>query len=179
MSEPLEPGYDPETLRESYPDTDAVAARIAQLRTDVRDAPDEVAELMARGELVVLLRAGDELDEALNEANAAVDRAEIAGTLVHQHTARVRLAQVHAARGEFAESNMLFTELTAVAATFGPAVSSFTHQHAGENDFDQQLWSSAKNHFALAGALREEFELPDQDVSRAALDAVNRRRAGS
>jgi hypothetical protein len=176
MSEPLEPGYDPETLRETYPDTDAVTARIAQLRTDVRDAPDEVAELMARGELVVLLRAGDELDQALNEANAAVDRAEIAGTPAQQHTARVRLAHVHQWRGDFAESNLLFTELIPAAQQFGPVIDAFTHQHAGKNDYAQGHWADARDHFARALQIREELELPDdqQSASRIALAAAVR-----
>ena len=41
-----EPTYDPDTLREVYPDPDAVRVRMADLREQVRTAPDEVAELV-------------------------------------------------------------------------------------------------------------------------------------
>jgi tetratricopeptide (TPR) repeat protein len=167
---------DPETLREIYADPAAVRARIDELRREIRDAPDEIAELIARGDLVVLLRGLGELDEALNEGNAAVDRAEIAGTPAQQHTARVRLAHVHQWRGEFAESNLLFTELLAAAGQFGPVIEAFTHQHAGKNDYDQGHWSDAREHFARALQLRDELELPDDQrlASRIALAAADR-----
>lgn len=168
---------DPETLRESYPDPAAVQARVEALRAQIRTAPDEIAELLARGELVILLRGLGELDEALNEGNAAADRAEIAGTPAQQHTARIRLAHVHQWRGEFAESNLIFTELLAAAQQFGPVIEAFTHQHAGENDYDQGHWADARDHFARASAIREELELPDDEraSSRLALAAALRR----
>jgi tetratricopeptide (TPR) repeat protein len=177
MTELPEPTYEPETLRETYPDPAAVRARIAQLRTDIRGAPDDIAEFVARGDLVVLLRATGALDEALNEANAAVDRAEIAGTRAQQHTARVRLAHVHEWRGEFAEANLLFTELLAAAKQFGPVIEAFTHQHAGQNDYDQGHWDDAGEHFARALAIRDELELPDaeREPSRLGLAAARRR----
>jgi tetratricopeptide (TPR) repeat protein len=167
---------DPETLREIYADPAAVRARIDELRREIREAPDEIAELIARGDLVVLLRGLGELDEALNEGNAAVDRAEIAGTPAQQHTARVRLAHVHQWRGEFAESNLLFTELLAAAGQFGPVIEAFTHQHAGKNDYDQGHWSDAREHFARALQLRDQLELPDDQrrASRVALAAADR-----
>jgi tetratricopeptide (TPR) repeat protein len=170
------PIFDPESLHEVYPDLAAVQARIAQLRADIRDAPDEIAELMARGELVTLLRGTGQLDEALNEANAAVDRAEIAGRPAQQHTARIRLAHVHQWRGEFGESNLLFTELLAVSTQFGPVIEAFTHQHAGKNDYDQGHWADAREHFARALAIRDELELPDdeRESSRLALAAARR-----
>jgi tetratricopeptide (TPR) repeat protein len=167
---------DPETLREIYPDAGAVRGRIDELRREIREAPDEIAELVARGDLVVLLRGIGELDDALNEANAAVDRAEIAGTPAQQHTARVRLAHVHQWRGDFAESNLLFTELLAAAEQFGPVIDAFTHQHAGKNDYAQGHWADARDHFARALQIREELELPDdqQSSSRIALAAAVR-----
>jgi tetratricopeptide (TPR) repeat protein len=170
------PVLDPETLREIYPDEAAARARIEQLRREIRGAPDEIGELVARGDLVVLLRGLGELDEALNEANAAADRAEIAGSPAQQHTARVRLAHVHQWRGEFAESNLLFTELLAAATQFGPVIDAFTHQHAGKNDYDQGHWADARDHFMRALALREELELPEDQIasSRTALAAARR-----
>jgi tetratricopeptide (TPR) repeat protein len=176
MTENPEFTFDPETLHEIYADPDAVRTRAEQLRHDIRTAPDEIAELVARGELVVLLRGIGELDEALNEANAAVDRAEVAGNAAQQHTARVRLAHVHQWRGDFAESNLLFTELLAAAEQFGPVIEAFTHQHAGKNDYDQGHWADARDHFAAALRIREELELPDdqREASRLALDAAER-----
>jgi hypothetical protein len=131
---------------------------------------------MARGELVGLLRGTGQLAEALNEANAAVDRAEIAGSAAQQHTARVRLAHVHQWRGEFGESNLLFTELLAVATQFGPVIEAFTHQHAGKNDYDQGHWADARDHFLRALTIRDELELPDDEraASRIALAAARR-----
>jgi tetratricopeptide (TPR) repeat protein len=171
-----DPTFDPETLHEVYPDEALVRAQIETLRADVRQAPDEIAELMARGELVGLLRGIGELDEALREAQAAADRAEIAGNPAQQHTARVRLAEVHQWRGEFAQSNLLFTELLAAATQFGPVIEAFTHQHAGKNDYDQRHWADARDHFARALAIREELELPTDQIeaSQLALTAAER-----
>lgn len=174
-----DPTVDPDTLRESYPDEIAVGDRIVELRAEIRDAPDEIAELIARGDLVGLLRCTQALDEALAEALAAVDRAEIAGTLAQQHTARVRLAQVHQWRGEFTDSTVLFTELLAAAGSFGQVVEAFTHQHAGSNDYDQRHWSDAVEHFARASTIRDELELPDDERahSRVSLAAARRHQA--
>jgi tetratricopeptide (TPR) repeat protein len=176
MTETPAHSLDPETLREIYADPAAVAARIDELRTEIRDAPDEIAELVARADLVVLLRGSGRLDEALNEANAAVDRAEIAGTSAQQHTARVRLAHVHQWRGEFGESNLLFTELLAAAKQFGLVIEAFTYQHAGKNDYDQGHWADARDHFAGALKIRDDLELPDdeREASRLALAAARR-----
>lgn len=175
--EELEPAYDPDTLREVYPDPDAVRARIADLRTQIRTAPDEVAELLARGELVVLLRCIGDLDEALAEGGRAVDRAEIAGTAPQQHTARLRLATVHQWRGEFAESNLEFTELLNAVGQFGPVIAAFTHQNAGKNAYDQGHYADARDHFAKALAIRREFEVPEDQIasSQLAVDAAERR----
>lgn len=174
MTDPLEPTYDPETLRESYPDRAAVMARVPQLRAEVRDALDEIDELRARGELVGLLRGLGELDQALAEAQRAADRADMVGNGAQQHTARLRLAHVHQWRGEFAESNPIFTELLAAATQFGPVIEAFTHHHAGHNDYDQGHWSDARDHFARALAIRDRLELPEAASSRVALAAAER-----
>ncbi|HZC72451.1 MAG TPA: tetratricopeptide repeat protein [Jatrophihabitans sp.] len=176
MSEPLQYEFDAETLRESYADPAAVDARIGQLRNDVRTAPDDIAELLARGELVGLLRGVGRLDEALAEGKQAVDRAELVGTPAQQHTARIRLAHVHQWRGEFAQSNMLFTELLAAVQQFGPVIEAFTHQHAGKNDYEQGHWADARAHFARALQIRDELELPEDQraSSRLGLAAAER-----
>ncbi|MGH8961176.1 MAG: hypothetical protein ACRDWT_08205 [Jatrophihabitantaceae bacterium] len=176
MTDPLEPEYDAETLREVYTDPDAVRARIVALREEVRTAPDEVGELLARGELVVRLRGLGELDDALDEGRRAADRAELAGTPPQQHLARMRLADVHQWRGEFAESNLLFTELLNAGAQFGPVIEAFTHQHAGKNDYDQGHYADARDHFARALGIRQRYELPDEQLaaSRIALAAAER-----
>jgi tetratricopeptide (TPR) repeat protein len=175
MTELPEYRLDPETLREVYADPAAARTRLDQLRVEIRDAPDEIAELIARGDLVLLLRGLGELDDALNEGNAAVDRAEIAGTPAQQHTARVRLAHVHQWRGDFAESNLLFTELLGAARQFGPVIEAFTYQHAGKNDYDQGHWADARDHFADALRIREELDLAERESSRVALAAAQRR----
>ncbi|HZZ98266.1 MAG TPA: tetratricopeptide repeat protein [Jatrophihabitantaceae bacterium] len=172
MTDPLEPSYDPQTLREVYADPSAVRGRVQQLRAEVRDALDVIDELRARGDLVAYLRGLDELDEALVEARQAVDRADIAGNGAQQHTARLRLAHVYQWRGDFAQSNMIFTELLAVAAQFGPVIEAFTHQHAGKNDYDQGHWPDARDHFERALAIRTELELPEAESSRIALVAA-------
>lgn len=165
---------DPETLHEVYADPDAVRARVQQLRAEVRDALDVIDELRARGELVEYLRGLGELDDALTEARRAVDRADIAGNPAQQHTARLRLADVQQWRGDFGDSNMIFTELLSAAAQFGPVIEAFTHQHAGQNDYDQQHWADARDHFARAVAIREELELDEAQASRLALAAAQR-----
>jgi hypothetical protein len=184
MTEPddeLQPQYDPNTLRDEYPDPAAVDARIEQLRTRIRVAPDEIGELLARGELVVLLRASGQLDDAVHEAQLAVDRAEIAGTPPQQHLARLRLAHVQQWRGDFARSNLAFTELTHAATQFGPVIEAFTYHHAGLNAYDQHDWTGARDHFVRALALREEFELPDEQIeaSRIALAAAEQHLSGA
>jgi tetratricopeptide (TPR) repeat protein len=165
MTEPLEPTYDPQTLRESYPDPAAVQGRITQLRRDVAEAPDDIAELIARGELTDLLRAAGEPDAALTEARLAVDRAELVGTPAQQHTAELRLAHVHQWRGEFAEADALFARLVAAGPAFGPAIDAFTRQHAGLNDYDQGRYAAAAEHFAAALALRRATDLPADEIA--------------
>jgi hypothetical protein len=176
MSEELAHTYDPETLREVYFHVAAVRARIDELRREIRTAADETAELLARGDLVVYLRGLGELDDALVEARWAVDRAELAGTPPQQHLARLRLAHVQQWRGEYAESNIAFTELVHAAGEFGPVIEAFTHEHAGKNSYDQHDYLGARDHFVRALAIRQEYELPDDQVaaSRTALDAAER-----
>jgi tetratricopeptide (TPR) repeat protein len=171
-----EPAYrfDPETLHEQFDDPEQARARAQQLRAEIRAAADPIDELRARGELVSLLRGLGDLDDALAEARRAVDRADIAGNGAQQHTARLRLAHVQQWRGEFAESNMIFTELLSVADRFGPIIEAYTHQHAGNNDYDQRHWTDARDHFARALAIREEYELPEAESSRLALAAAAR-----
>ena len=168
---------DPQTLHEVYLDAAAVDRRIAELRPEIARAPDDIAELMSRGELVGLLRGSGRLDEALEQAELAMRRAELVGTQAQQHTARLRLAHVHQWRGEFADSNVLFTELLAAADQFGPVIAAFTHQHAGKNDYDQGHWADAREHFATALRIREELELPPDQIesSRVAVAAAERR----
>ncbi len=168
------PVVDPDTLQESYADPAAARALVTELRDGVRQAPDEIGELVARGDLVDVLRTLGELDDALREARAAADRAEIAGTRAQQHVARLRLAHVHLTRGEYAESTPILTELLAVATRFGPVVEAYTHQLAGLNDFGQAHWGDARDHFARALALRDELELDDAEraASRTARDAA-------
>lgn len=177
MSEPIEPTYDPDTLREVYADPEAVRQRLAALREQIRIAPDVTAELLARGETVLLLLGLGDLDAALEEGRRAADRAEIAGTPPQQHLARMRLAHVHARRGEFAESNLLFTELLNASGQFGPVVGAFTLQDAGKNEFDQGHFADAREHFAKALSIREEFGLPDEQIesSRMAVAAADAR----
>jgi tetratricopeptide (TPR) repeat protein len=175
MSEPIEPTYDPRTLREVYPDLDAVRERVAALRTQIRTAPDDIAELLARGELVELLLGLDDLDAALAEAGRAADRAEMAGTPPQQHLARMRLAHAHQRRGEFAESNLLFTELLNASGQFGPIVEAFTLDHAGRNEYAQGHYADAREHFAKALATREQYELPEAVATRLAVEATDAR----
>lgn len=176
MTDPLEPTYDPQTLREVYADPSSVRGRIAELRSQIRSAPDEIAELLARGELVALLRGLGELDDALEEGRRAADRADLAGTPAQQHLARLRLAHVHQWRGEFAESNLAMTELLNAVAQFGPVIAAFTHQHAGKNAYDQGHYGDARDHFARALAIRREYGVPEDQIasSQLAVDAAER-----
>jgi tetratricopeptide (TPR) repeat protein len=174
---PIEPFYDPQTLREVYPDDAAVDARIAELRTELADPPDEVAELMARGELVGLLRGADRLDEARDAASTALDRAREVGTPAQQHLAELGLAQVVQWQGDFGTSNVMFGHLLARATDYGAVVAAFTYEHAGKNFYDQGDYTRAEELFAQALAIREELELPEDQIesSRLALAAARAR----
>lgn len=176
MSE-LEPILDPDTLHERYANVPAARTRVAELREQVRAAPDEVAEFVARGDLVDALRCLGDLAEAVAEAVRAVDRAILDGTPAQQHLARVRLASVQQWSGEYGESNVAFTELGHAAGQFGPVVAAFTHDRAGRNAFDQADFAAAHEHFARSLALRQEFELPAEEIASAqfALDAAAKR----
>lgn len=174
----IEPTYDPETLREVYPDPDAVRARIRELRRDIAEAADDTAELMARGELVGLLRGIGELDQALRQARIAVDRSILAGSPAQQHTAKLRLAQVLQWRGEYVEADMLYIELGQAGGEFGPVIDAYTRQHIGENDYEQGRYRDAEWQFIQALVLREMFELPDEQIaaSKQALAAARQRK---
>ena len=180
LPEPLQPSYDPDTLREVWADERAVREQIALLRLRIAGAPDDIAELMDRGELVGLLRSVGDLDDALAQARLALERAELVGTPAQQHTARLRLAHVLQWQGEFGTSDALFAQLSADAPAFGPIIVAFTHQHAGKNDYDQGRFAAAADHFAAALSIRTEFELPADQVasSTQALDAARRRQSG-
>jgi tetratricopeptide (TPR) repeat protein len=177
VSEPLAHETDPQTLRERYADPAAVARRIDELRAEVGRAPDPVAELLARGELVELLAAAGRPDDALAQAESAADRADTVGNPAQQHMARLRLAHVHTLRGEYAQSTLLYTELLAAGERFGPVIEAVTCHYAGLDAFGQQHWSDARDHFARALSLREEFDLPDdeREASRLGLQAALRR----
>ena len=177
MTDPLSHRTDPQTLRERYADPAAVTRRIEDLRAEIGHAADPVGELLARGELVELLAAGGRLDEALREAESAADRADMSGNGAQQHMARLRLAQVHTLRGEFGPSTLLYTELLAAAERFGPVIEAVTHHAAALDAYDQGHWSDARQHFARALALREEYDLPDdeRESSRLGLEAALRR----
>ncbi|PZS19221.1 MAG: hypothetical protein DLM57_04555 [Pseudonocardiales bacterium] len=177
----LEVSYDPDTLREVYADQAAVRERISDLRASIPTASDSVAELLARGELVARLRGLGDLDDALAEGRLALQRAELVGTPVQQHLAVLRLAHVLQWRAEFAESNLLFTDLLTSLDRFGPVIEAFTHQRAGENAYDQRHYPEAIEHFARALAIRREFEAPEDQIasSRLALDAAERGVKGS
>jgi tetratricopeptide (TPR) repeat protein len=174
VSDPLAHETDPQTLRERYLDPAAVARRVDELRGQVRTAPDPIGELLARGELVDLLAASGRLDEALGEAEAAADRADIAGNPAQQHMARLRLAGVHTLRGEYAQSTLLYTELLAAGERFGPVIEAVTCHAAALDAYDQHHWSDARDQFARALALREEYDLPDdeRESSRLGLEAA-------
>lgn len=174
----LQPTYDPSTLREAYPDPDAVRERIRELRREIAVAPDDTAELMARGELVGLLRGIGELDQALSQARIAVDRSILVGAPAQQHTAKLRLAQVLQWRGEFVEADMLFIELVQAGGQFGPVIDAFTRQQAGKNDYEQGRYADAEWQFIQALVLRETFELPEDQIasSKQALAAARQRK---
>jgi tetratricopeptide (TPR) repeat protein len=181
LDDELVAGYDPQTLHEVYPDLAVVTARIATLGTRIAAVNDIIDELTARGELVILLRATGQLDEALEQGELARDRADLDGNRAQQHTARLRLAQVNQWRGEFAESNLAFTELLAAAQQFGPVIEAFTEHHAGLNDYDQGHYADATAHFERALKIRDELELFDdqREASRVALAAASKRLAES
>jgi hypothetical protein len=69
---------------------------------------------------------------------------------------------------------MIFTELLAVADRFGAVIEAYTHQHAGQNDYDQGHWADARAHFERALDLREQLELDEAATSRLALAAAVR-----
>jgi hypothetical protein len=82
---------------------------------------------------------------------------------------------VYQCRGEFAESNLLHTELLNASGQFGPIVEAFTLDHAGRNEYDQGHYADARDHFGRALAIREQFELPEAALSRVALTAAEQR----
>jgi hypothetical protein len=127
--------------------------------------------------VVDLLAADERLDEALQEAQAAADRADKAGNPAQQHMARLRLAHVHSLRGEYGSATLLLTELRAAAERFGPVIEAVTAQTAGLDAYDQGHWTDARDLFARALALREEYDLPDdeRETSRSCLEAALRR----
>lgn len=179
VPEPLPTTLDPETLRERVVDEPAARARVDELRAALRDPADTTDELLARGDLVDLLRQLDELDLALTDARTAVDRAETVGTAAQVHLARLRLAHVQAARGDFADATLVVTELLGVADQFGPVIDAATHELAGTNAYLQGHGGDAVEHFERALELRGRLELPEAERSRIALAAARRLAEGS
>jgi|KBSSwiStaDraftv2_1062776.scaffolds.fasta_scaffold10573_5 tetratricopeptide (TPR) repeat protein len=176
-AEAIVPAYDAETLREIYDDVAAARARAEELCTDVLAAEDTTAELLARTDLVDLLLGLGELDEALTAAQQAADRADMAGTAAQQHLARIRLARAYQYAGDYGQANAVFTELAHAAGQFGPVIEAFTAQAIGGNDYDQGHFAEARERFARALAVREQYELPEHQIeqSRVSLAAAIRK----
>jgi hypothetical protein len=170
--------YDPDTLHEIWDEVEATEI-VADLRREIATASDDIGELLSRAELVTMLRGVRDLDEALDEAERALSRAEVVGTSAHQHLARLRLAHVRQWRAEFEMSDSLFAGALLTVAKFGPVIEAFTVYHAGLNDYDQARYVAARQRFATALEIHQRLEFaPDEiAVSRLALTAATNRLA--
>jgi tetratricopeptide (TPR) repeat protein len=174
---------DPRSLREVADDPaaleDSIAALSAALAAGGLTPSDE---LRVRARLGGELRIAGRYDEALGVLRGAVALAESVGDPVRVHAARIRLAQVHQWRGEFAAADALFAEL--LDAVEGDptlaAMRPFTLQHAGKCQFDQGRYADAVRLFDAALRLRLEQGAAEEDVasSRQALIEAQRRMAG-
>ena len=135
---------------------------MADLRRQAREPVDEVAEFVARGELIDLLLATGASAEAVDEAERAVDRAIVTGTAPQQHLARLRLAAALDAAGspQQAESRCS-TDLQADGNQYGAGDRRRTPTSSrGRRAYTAGNYAAAHEHFPRALALREEFELP-------------------
>lgn len=160
----LSPEYDPDTLREVYPNRTVLTERIDELAKIVAAPEDEIGELLARGELVDLLRAAGRQAEARAEGERALRRAQEIGTAAQRHLAELRLARVVQWAGDFGTANAMFERLLAHATEFGPVIAAVSYQYAGTNRFDQHDFAAALELFGPALAIRQEFELTEDQV---------------
>lgn len=167
---------DPGTLDEVFPDTDAVLDRIRHLDMRMHQGGRTLEWFDWADELIILQAAVNDM-WLLGSAVWAVEWAKASDEYVRQRRrAEARLGNVYQRLGNFAEANMTFLELLIDAHSFGPELESLTHHLAGRNDYAQQLWDDAREHFAHALAIREKMSDPAAIAeSTLALRAAERR----
>jgi tetratricopeptide (TPR) repeat protein len=135
-------------------------------------------DLASRGERVSLLRMLGRLEEAEEEAVAAVNLAQQEGSERQQIAALIRLAHVVQWTRDWTRADELFAEaMTRAVVLADPIMLAFAHQHAGRNHVDQGRFADAISSFEAALALRESAGAPEDQLAstRAALQAVQRR----
>jgi tetratricopeptide (TPR) repeat protein len=159
---------DPETLRETVADSDALAARLSELAAqDLDDRPE------TRAEYATLLRIAGRLDEAVLEAELTLAAADMSGDLHRMVRAQLLVGHARQYRGEWTQADTMFhrAEKLALYLDDDALVAAAAH-HSGRSFYDQGKHVEAALRFRLALEINERTGSAKAGASREALKAA-------
>ncbi|XVU27266.1 WG repeat-containing protein [Actinoplanes sp. CA-054009] len=145
--------FDPATLRERIEETDPMGVVIDRLTDKLEYAERDSVRARLLSLRAVAERLLDELDPALEDAEAGLEHARRAGDPVLEATVLGRLAHVRHWRGEYAEADRLYAE--ASSPELPTRLQAEVHELAGRSAFEQGRYLEAVNHFEIALDLRK------------------------
>ncbi|MEV4347295.1 hypothetical protein AB0J83_22810 [Actinoplanes sp. NPDC049596] len=145
--------FDPATLRERIEETDPMGVVIDRLTDKLEYAERAAVRARLLSLRAVASRLLDELDPALEDAEAALAHAETTDDHVLVATVKGRLAHVRHWRGEYAEADRLYAE--AGSPELPTRLRAEIHELAGRSAFEQGRYLEAVNHFETALDVRK------------------------
>ncbi|WP_369077003.1 WG repeat-containing protein [Paractinoplanes lichenicola] len=169
--------YDPRTLREQIEDDEPMWVVIDRLTDKLEYAERDSDRARLLSLRAVAERLLNDLDAALEDAQAALRHAETAGDLVRLATVQARLGHVLLWRGEYAEADKIFEETN--SAELPARLRAEMHELAGRSAFEQGRYLEAVNHLELALDLRKGADPDLVERIELALDTITGQAAES
>ncbi|WP_245922946.1 WG repeat-containing protein [Paractinoplanes atraurantiacus] len=162
--------FDPATLRERIEETDPMGVVIDRLTDKLEYAERDSVRARLLSLRAVAERLLDELDPALEDAEAGLEHAKKAGDPVLEATVLGRLAHVRHWRGEYAEADRLYA--LASSPELPTRLQAELHELAGRSAFEQGRYLEAVNHFETALDLRKGTDPDLVERIELALDTI-------
>ncbi|MFF5082634.1 WG repeat-containing protein [Actinoplanes sp. NPDC000266] len=162
--------FDPATLRERIEETDPMGVVIDRLTDKLEYAERDSVRARLLSLRAVAERLLDELDPALEDAEAGLEHARRAADPVLEATVLGRLAHVRHWRGEYAEADRLYAE--ASSPELPTRLLAELHELAGRSAFEQGRYLEAVNHFETALDLRKGTDPDLVERIELALDTI-------
>ncbi|MEU8818040.1 hypothetical protein [Actinoplanes sp. NPDC048796] len=162
--------FDPATLRERIEEADPMGVVIDRLTDKLEYAERDTVRARLLSLRAVAERLLDELEPALEDAQAGLEHARRADDPVLLATVLGRLAHVRHWRGEYAEADRLYAE--ASSPELPTRLQAELHELAGRSAFEQGRYLEAVNHFETALDLRKGTDPDLVERIELALDTI-------